>query len=471
MSPAKGVPSAIPVGTQFSPALFDLHEFAKAVVAHGGDKQGLETAVWQSGVRIASPKRKPTRRMKSLPIEAAVDYGLIDRETCRATELAKKLAGLQPHKIYEEFARHILLNCGGLRVLDGIQQMQADGMKITGDALAAYLTSQGFPVTVHNTAINTMRMWLAKAGLFPAEGKTDLWKLDRSAKEKLLGQTDETISILSDLNAEQLAFLRALCSINPHGWYFASEVRNLAEATSGLQLRRGSLPKEYLQPLAVAGLIEYESGGTASGKSARLRTTPTFNSEVLQPFVENAVKDLDSAVAAFYTKPPKEIYAELESKDTFVKGRALEAYAIHLMRLLHLRFLAWRARGHPATAWAEVDAVFAGVVGNVPTRWQVQCKNTPKSRVDLEDVAKEVGLLPVTQATHVLIIANCNFTDPAKNYAMEVMNHTPVTIFLLDRKDFEAVKRSPGALGSILAREAEIMVRNRPLGTLFASRK
>jgi restriction endonuclease len=461
--------SAIPVGTQFSPALFDLGAFARALVAHSGDKARLQDAIWQPGVRIRAPKRRPTKRGKSLPLEAAVQYGLLEKGSYAVTDLARKLAALSPPQLYEEFSRHVLLNCGGLRVIHGIQEMAADGRAVTGDELAAYLTSQGFRVTVHNTAINTLRMWLAKAGLFPEEGKADLWKLDPTTKERIVGLSDEAIGLLAGLDAEQRAFVEALCRINPLGWYSASEVRTLAEATFQMRLGRTSLPNEYLEPLRIAGLIQYKSGGTRGGKSALLQTTERFDRDVLATFVTRTTKDLDAAVATYYTRKPEEIYAELESGDTFNKGIALEAYAIHLMRLLGLRFRAWRKRAKETTGRAEVDAVFSGVIGAVPTRWQVQCKNTPTGQVDLEDVAKEVGLLPITQATHILLVANSRITKHARDFASRVMLASPVTVFLLDRTDFEMVKRSPGSLGAILRNKAEAIVRQGPPGSLFSS--
>ena len=196
----------------------------------------------------------------------------------------------------------------------------------------------------------------------------------------------------------------------------------------------------------------------------------SFDKDVLEVFVTRTTKDLDAAVTAYYRKRPADIYAELESSDTFKKGQALEAYAIYLMRLLGLRFLHWRKRAKETTGRAEVDAIFAGVIGAVPTRWQVQCKNTPRGRVDLEDVAKEVGLLPITEATHILLVANSRVTKDAREYATQIMNRSPVTIFLLDATDFAAVKQNPGALGSILRSKAETIVRQRPVGSLFGAR-
>ena len=434
--------SAIPVGTQFSPAVVHLPAFVRAIVTHSGSKAGIETAIWKPHIRIKKKSSVPTKRNRSLPVEAAVQYGLLEKRTYNATPLTLALARIPEPQIYEDFARHILLRCGGLRVLEGIAQMQADGFEVTGDSLATYLSDQGFTVGVHNTAINSLRMWLAKAGIFPEGNRAEAWRIDLPTKSRIVGLPDEAIAVLAGLTEAQCAFVTALCRVNPAGWCLASEIRDLAEATFQVRIGRGSLPNEILIPLSEAGVLIFRSKGTKGGKSAELKTTPLFNREVLEAFVTRTILDLDATISGYYKKRPEDIYADLESSDTFKKGRALEAFAIFIMRLLGLRFVGWNKQAKETTGGGEVDAVLVGMVGAVPTRWQVQCKNTPSGKVDADHVAKEVGLLPITQATHILIIANCNITAAAREFANQVMLRSPVSIFLLDKKDFDAVKRS-----------------------------
>lgn len=220
--------SAIPVGTQFSPQLIDLGSFLESLVQHSGDKSAMQTAIWQQPINLReNPKLPSSSRQQSLPLEAAIQYGLLDSDY-GATELCKSLANNSGQHLYDHFARHILLKLGGLRVVEGIQQMQADGHKVTADALAAYLTDQGFRITVQNTAINSMRMWLAKAGLFP-ETRSRAWEISDDRKSYLVGLKDHTIAALAGLTSDQRAFVSALCRIEPQGPYPASEVRDLAE--------------------------------------------------------------------------------------------------------------------------------------------------------------------------------------------------------------------------------------------------
>jgi hypothetical protein len=459
--------SAIPVGTQFSPGVVHLPNFLRALVEKSGDKASIEDAIWQSSVRLKPPSKPLTRRLKSLPVEAAVQYGLLDPDY-RATDLCARLSGMGDSELYEEFARHILLRRGGLRVLEGIAQMEADNLIVTGDSLAQFLSDQGFAVTVHNTAINSLRMWLAKAGLFSAEGAS-AWKANRGRLEELLQLSDEQIGILAALKPPVRAFVRALCRANPPGEVLASAIRDAAEAREHIRIGRSSLPNEVLRPLKAAGLIEFSTGGTSSGKSSKLTLTPAFRRDILEAFVTETVKDLDAAVSDYYRRRPGDIFADLESTDTFVKGRALEAFSILLMRQLGLRFIGWNKRAADTTAQAEVDVVLGGIIGAVQTRWQIQCKNTPSKNIDLESVAKEVGLLPVTQATHVLIIGNTGFTEDAIVYANEIMRRTPYTIFLLDKTDFEVIKKDPNRLLSILRHKSESIGRLQTSAALFGS--
>ena len=131
------------------------------------------------------------------------------------------------------------------------------------------------------------------------------------------------------------------------------------------------------------------------------------------------------------------------------------------MRLLGLRLVEWRKRAPQTTGQAEIDALMAGVIGGVATMWQVQCKNTPGSKVDLEDIAKEVGLVAITHATHILFAANCQFTRDARTFARAVMESSSLSIYLLDESDFEAIKSSPATIGAIIARQSEAIVQGR----------
>ena len=447
--------SRIPVGTQFSPELISLPHLVAMLVANSGDREAIGEAIVTPPVRRKPYSSPPTRRMTGLPVEAAVQYGLLERGSFQATALTGSLAMLGEEQAYRAFARHILHRLGGLRVVQVAQEMYLDGSALTGDTLAQRLTDQGFRVTIHNTAINTMRMWLAKAGLFQEGRGGDAWRADRDVLDQLVGVDKTTLAALAGLNPAQVAFAEALARLSPEigQQVLASDVRDLVESRDGIRIGRGSLPNEVLRPLADAGLIEFSTKGTRGGKASVLWITPAFKADVLLPILENTLKDLDQAATAYAQASPAEIKQDLMSDDAWKRGKALEAYVVFVMRLLGLRFVGWRRRSQE-TANSEVDVLMEGVVGAMPTTWQVQCKNTPSQSVRLEDIAREVGLLPLTRATHILVVANARFTSDARRYAEEIMRRIPVAIFLLDGNDFATILDRPESLGRLLLEHA-----------------
>lgn len=127
--------SAIPVGTQFSPRLFDLKPFIVTIMQYSGDKPAMERAIWAPPVRISSIIKIPTKRLSSLPLEAVRHYGLLDDEW-NVTDFIRFLASLSGPTLYDVFHKHILTNCGGLCVALGErdvcqqQEVQEYKMKI-----------------------------------------------------------------------------------------------------------------------------------------------------------------------------------------------------------------------------------------------------------------------------------------------------------------------------------------------------
>ena len=364
--------SDIPVGTQFSPGLIDLSAFAEACVIYSGDKGALGSAVWQPPVRIAPVDKEPTDRRRSLPLEAAAQYGLLTPGEYEATDLAIELVKLPSDEGLRVFVRHVLLKRNGLRLVEMAQRMDLEGLKITGDTLAAYCSDRGFNIVVHNTAINTMRMWLAKVGIFIGRS----WKVDPEAKDQILGLADTEIAALVALTPEQRAFALALCRLDPAGDCAASDVRDLAEFIYGRRLPRGN-SRDLLQPLKDAGYLDFSSEGTSGGKTAILRTLPAFQAELLEPFLAEAIDGIGDALVAYHKWPVDEIYAGLESNESTSRGHALEAYAIHVMRLMGLQFVQWCDREEETQGGAAVCAVMTGLLGGVPTRWQIECGTLP----------------------------------------------------------------------------------------------
>lgn len=438
------VASDIPVGTGFSPNILDLREFLKLANSANGNRAEMERLVSEAPVRIKNPGKNLTRRMRQHPWEAAVQYELIDESTRKPLPIVQDLLALPDPQIYERFAKHILTNCRGPEFVQGVKsflkEARAAGTAISADLMSQYFRTHGLNVTEHNTAINSMRMWLSKGGVYAWKGST-MWDADEDVVKHLLGIDMDEIAAISGWSRDHIQLAKALCRMRPKGYVKAADVRLNAEQMLPHTLPRSS-NRILFKPLLEAQYITMQSAGTGGGKSAKIATTSKFDADVFEPFLKNAHKMLKTAIFRLYGWDPGRIKTGLGSHSTTEKGMALEAYAIRVMRLMNLRFATWRQRS-AATGGAEVDATFAGLLGGIPTRWQVQCKNT-KTEVRLDDVAKEVGLVPLTKATHILVLSNQKFTRPAVKFAQDTMRESSITVFLIGGDDFKRVLEDGG---------------------------
>src|SRR5260370_7280982 len=128
--------------------------------------------------------------------------------------------------------------------------------------------------------------------------------------------------------------------------------------------------------------------------------------------LEAAPVGLASRLREMLYRPLAEIIDELDSEDKNIKGKALEALVLRLTRLLDLQFVGWRLR-QKRTGGAEVD-VLVESDRLIFSRWQIQCKNT--ARVELRDLAKEVGLTFYLKSNLIIIVTTGRIGRPARYY-------------------------------------------------------
>jgi site-specific DNA-methyltransferase (cytosine-N4-specific) len=128
----------------------------------------------------------------------------------------------------------------------------------------------------------------------------------------------------------------------------------------------------------------------------------------------------------------------------------LEALAFKLMRLLDMEYVATRLRGS-STGGAEVDLIFQSA-RLVFSRWQVQCKNTP--RVNLEEVAKEVGLTHLLKSNVIVVVSTGEIGASARGFANKVMSDTNLCLILVNGDDLLVIEKNPAEIVGVFSREA-----------------
>jgi site-specific DNA-methyltransferase (cytosine-N4-specific) len=292
-----------------------------------------------------------------------------------------------------------------------------------------------------------MRLWLAKASVFVGSR----WQVDEQCLKKVLGTDPSEFGTLARFTAEQRAFLRALANTGIITPQPANEISRLATATYGVKFPEKSLPKLVLNALVESGYITAEKTTTGRGaKPFLVAPTRKLVSEIVGPLLDQLKAQTDPKLLELLRKPLATILAEINSTDRYIAGLALEALAFKLMRLLDMTYVATRLRAS-STGGAEVDLIFESA-RLVFSRWQVQCKNTP--RVSLDDVAKEVGLTHFLKSTVIVIVTTGDIGPEARRYANKVMRDSNLAIVMVDGHDLAVINENPPAVVEVFNREA-----------------
>jgi len=444
------VKSDLPFGSEFSPSQIDLIHVLEIAEKYTGDWHALENSIRQEYFDSHPTSEYNRRKLANNCKLGMIAYGVLHRDGT-LSDLGKRLLSLKktPGKMYQVFARHILLNLKGLIVVQTVQDMQARGERVDLQRLREWLQERGvyFPRGGKHPSI--MRLWLEKAGIVTS---TD-WQIDINRLEEIIGVSGDIVDELSMLTIEQKAFLKTLANMGETGPYWSNEVEKLASTSYGVKFDEKNLPKTVLYPLEKAGYLSLERGTKEIGRGAKpfqVRFTDRMNSELIVPIVECLQSQAHPDLRPILRKPLSEILKELSVADRYVKGLALEALAFYLMRLVDLKYVATRLRGQ-VTGGAEVDLIFEGA-RLIFSRWQIQCKNTKV--VSLDDVAKEVGLTFQLKSNVVMIVSTGNIGSEARKYAQQVMSTTNLNVILLDSNDLQKIADNPTYIADALNREA-----------------
>jgi len=450
--------SDLPFGSEFSPSQIELPVVLEFAKEHGDDWKAFEAAVKNRYFSQNATNDYNRGKLANNTKLGMIAYGLIDR-AARLTEFGEKLYALrgQPDKLHAELARHILLNLHGMTLVQCLQDIQSAGETVDLVKLREWLEERGIHFPRGGKHPSMMRLWLEKAGVF-----TSGWNVNATKLKELVGASSEEIESLAGLSAEQRAFLKTLANMAGTGPFQSNEIEKLATATYGIRFNEKGLPKQVLYPLEKAGFVTLVRGTKESGRGAKpfaVRPTEKLQKEILTPLLEQLDKQTSSDLRPLLRKSMQEILDELKAADTHTRGLALEALAFKLMRLLDMDYVATRLRGS-VTGGAEVDLIFQSS-RLIFSRWQVQCKNT--SRVNLEDVAKEVGLTHLLKSNVIVVVSTGEIGASARGFANKVMGDTNLCLVLVNGDDLLAIEKNPPTIVDVFNREAAQAMRLKTL--------
>lgn len=433
----------LPFGSEFSPSQIDLPILLEICKDNEGDSTAIEKAVIG---KFFSDKKNYTEKLGMNCRLGLQCYKILDNE-CKFTELGRQLyEARKDNRLYWIFSKHILLNLNGLLFLSCLQDKHNAGEKITLANMKKIVEMKGLTYPNGGKHPSILRLWLDKIGL-----TNKRWEVDEEVLNKVLGTTDKT-SVLAELDDKQIAFLKALINSGITTPQPTSNIVKLAQDVYGITFPEKSLPNLVLNKLIETKLILAQK--TTQGRGAKpflVQLHPDVNPEVIIPTLAQLKKKLDRKLLDLIQKPLSEILIEINSKNTYTSGLALEALAFKIMQLLDMDYIATRLRGEQ-TGGAEVDLLFESS-RLVYSRWQIQCKNT--KTVSLDPVAKEVGLTHFLKSNVIIVLTTGTFTSEARKYSNHVMKDSNLCIVLLDGNDINKISENPSVIVDILNRDAK----------------
>jgi site-specific DNA-methyltransferase (cytosine-N4-specific) len=402
------------------------------------------------------------------------NYGIINKEN-NLTEFGLELVANRNSidKVYELFAKHILINMHGIEIMETLREMKRAGLPIQLTTLPDELQKRGFKVKNNSSDLSGLFGWLRKAKIL------NNYDINEPVYESIVGIKVKTIESLMHLDQEQIGFLRALVAMNIDDWTPYNNVCSYAENLFSGEIRYNwkNIMNDVLKPLQENGFIEIRKKEKQNlktpegrgGKTSDIKPRGKFFEEVAAPILEALYSSAGfQEIRDIRSKPLSEIIKDArQTTDSYKKGVALELLAIRLCQMLDLEFVKWRETDEGVTAGGEVDAMLHSS-RLIYSRWQVQCKAT---HITLEAVAKEVGMNAVTLANVILVVGTGSATESAIKYRNRIVSNSNLNIIILEGKHLDAIINDRMALIEILNSQARDAMKNRADNSITRSKK
>jgi len=454
-------------GHQFEPKTMALSSLVKLCREHQPNRPALEEAIsiaYYSTHSAQNDLQKGENRRKlamntflSLRAYRLLESFDNDDYSYRVTELGNEIyeQGNDADKVNNIFARHILTNLTGMSLLKAVESINSRGDKPKLDIIGYELQEMGYSLSPNAIYVSTMRQWLQEAGVFEKA-----YEINWDRVYDILELDKDYIDEIYTLTSEQKYFLLAMLQMSITNLTKWNDISRYATSVYKIRFPSKSFVKDIIEPLTDVGLIETEK--TTDGRGAKpnlVRLTEKAQRELLLKLLQS-IADMTEISLTELNRSFEDVVRDLEHPDKHIKGKALELLAIWMIRLTSLRFTKWRKRDYE-TGQGEVD-VLAASDRFVYHRWQIQCKNT--KRVDVEVLAKEVGMTFVTGADVVMVVTTGEFTRDAFQYAYRMMEVSRYYMVLIQKEDIEAIKEDRTNIIKILDRRARRVFAKKELG-------
>lgn len=430
--PARKLPNM----NEFSPGVLDdnnVRHLLAVLSPMEGDKPSMISAIANGYAKIQATPSEGQRKARANNVLIGMSQcGLLEKEgedvTPQFTALAKEILALaSDEQANARFARHLLENCHGLELVDVVGVIRARGEAATLQAIREELRARGFVVTENEGNSAKVRQWLESTGVVDKN-----WNIKDELLHALVGAESSVLASWNGLTRSQRAFLeqtRYQAAHHQGKWMPVRHIKKVSESAYGRTIfPEGRLRSEVIEPLVIGGWIETRGTGEGrGGDSGDIRALPQLTDLKITLPVDG-VSGIPVDLRDRLSIPLDQIFQDLESENTGVKGLALELLALRLTRDIGLFPVCFRERS-AKTHGAEVDLVANGVHLHF-SRWLLQCKNTAK--VDVHDIAKEVGMAVALKAHVIVLVTTGRFTRAVRTFADSLAGSSAHQVILID---------------------------------------
>jgi len=450
LSSAEAAKLRLPWTGEFTPGQLGadaLRDTLQILRKHSGDRSRIVEAIRQRWFTEAAKARADeNERLRQQLVRSGnvlngmQSYGLAT-DGYELTALGNELIEEKDDaKRSERFVEFLLREREGLVLLDVVRDLQQKGTRVTKVEVTKELRRRGYWLSTNSADPGKLRQWLGTAGVIDEK-----WQIDDSRVAAITGTSLETIGEWQSLTRAERAFLatvRRLGDTRGTAPIPSPELLDFVREEHGQIFDEGQVRRIY-GVLAKAGWIAHtvKASGGRGGKGGTIAAMAKLLGVDFELLLGFKPGDLPADLRAVMATPLETVYAELESKETYKKGIALELLAVNLASDLGLTPLRLRIRG-TKTGGAEVDLVAEGAHLHF-SRWLFQCKNT--KLVDVGVLAKEVGMATLLQANVIVLATTGGFSKTVVTYAQRVGETTPFQVVLVDGEVLKAY-REGGAL-------------------------
>ncbi|HJT55876.1 MAG TPA: hypothetical protein VJ761_05240, partial [Ktedonobacteraceae bacterium] len=136
--------SDLPFGSEFSPSQIDLAQLLELAKQNSGNWRIFEETIRETYFDRNNTNDTNKKKLANNTKLGMIAYGLIDRDV-NFTELGDYLFSIKADKtkLYEELARHILLNLHGMTFVQCILDIQSAGETVDLIKLREWLEQRG----------------------------------------------------------------------------------------------------------------------------------------------------------------------------------------------------------------------------------------------------------------------------------------------------------------------------------------